>query len=48
MIRTSPKATKLGAPAMLNKLLSRANLRDEFVRIGSLAPNSSRMRATSH
>jgi CheY-like chemotaxis protein len=39
---------QLGALAVLNKPLSRANLRDELVRIGSLAPNSSRRRATSH
>jgi CheY-like chemotaxis protein len=39
---------QLGASAVLNKPLSRANLRDELVRIGSLAPNSSRMRAISH
>jgi CheY-like chemotaxis protein len=39
---------QLGASAVLNKPLSRANLRDELVRIGSLAPNSSRMCAISH
>jgi CheY-like chemotaxis protein len=39
---------QLGASAVLSKPLSRASLREELVRIGSLAPNHSRMRATSH
>jgi CheY-like chemotaxis protein len=39
---------RLGALAVLDKPLSRASLRDELVRIGSLAPNSSRIRAASH
>jgi CheY-like chemotaxis protein len=38
---------QLGALAVLNKPLTRANLRDELVRIGSLSPNTARMRATS-
>jgi CheY-like chemotaxis protein len=39
---------QLGASAVLNKPLSRASLRDELIRIGTLAPNSSRLRTTSH
>ena len=39
---------QLGASAVLSKPLSRANLRDELVRIGSLASSSSRIRAISH
>jgi len=39
---------QLGASAVLSKPLSRANLREELVRIGSLAPNHSRVRTTSH
>jgi CheY-like chemotaxis protein len=39
---------QFGASAVLSKPLSRASLREELVRIGSLAPNSSRVRTTSH
>ena len=39
---------QLGASAVLSKPLSRASLREELVRIGSLAPNSSRVCTTSH
>ena len=39
---------QLGASAVLSKPLSRANLREELVRIGRMAPNSSRMFTTSH
>ena len=39
---------QLGASAVLSKPLSRANLREELVRIGSLAPKPSPVRATSH
>lgn len=38
----------LGASAVLSKPLSRASLREELVRIGSLAPDSLRTRTTSH
>jgi CheY-like chemotaxis protein len=39
---------QLGASAVLNKPLSRASLREELVRIGSLTTNPSRVRTTSH
>jgi CheY-like chemotaxis protein len=39
---------QLGALAVLNKPLSRASLREELVRIGSLTTNTSRVRTTSH
>ncbi len=39
---------QLGASAVLSKPLSRASLREELVRIGSLASKPSRVRTTSH
>ncbi len=39
---------QLGASAVLNKPLSRACLREELVRIGSMTTNPSRVRTTSH
>jgi CheY-like chemotaxis protein len=38
---------ELGASAVLCKPLSRANLREELIRIGKLAPNESSFRATT-
>ena len=41
------RSYELGASAVLSKPLSRTNLREELVRIGALARNSSRWRAAS-
>ncbi len=41
------RSYQLGASAVLSKPLSRASLREELVRIGTLAPTASRFRITT-